>query len=59
MEYTNNPILVAQATEIEKATFYRKTYSHVALGVAAFILIESFFLRSETIVNMMLSLQGY
>lgn len=59
MEYTNNPILVAQATEIEKATFYRKTYSHMALGVAAFILIESFFLRSETIVNMMLSLQGY
>lgn len=59
MDYNDNPTLVAHATEIEKADFYRKTYGHVALGVAAFIFLESIFLKSEAIVNFMLSLQGY
>jgi len=58
MEY-NNPILVVNASEVEKVAFYRKTYTHVALGVAAFILLETVFLKSEPLVNIMLSLQGY
>lgn len=33
-------ILVCDATEIEKASFFRKTYQHVALAVLAFILVE-------------------
>ncbi len=37
----NENILVAQATDIEKASFYRKTYQHLALAVLAFILVET------------------
>lgn len=52
--------LVAEATDVERATFYKHTYGHVAGGVLAFVLIESLLLRSETLVNFMLSLtSGY
>lgn len=37
----NENILVAQATDNEKASFYRKTYQHLALAVLAFILVET------------------
>lgn len=57
MEY--NPNLVANATEIEKAAFYRKTYTHVALAVLVFIILETFLLRIEPLVNALLALQGY
>jgi len=44
----------------EKAIFYRKTYSHVALAILLFVVVEYFLLQSETLVNFMLSLtQGY
>ncbi|MET3731361.1 Bax inhibitor-1/YccA family protein [Moheibacter stercoris] len=59
MEYNNNPILVANATEVEKAEFYKKTYMHVALGVLIFIILETILLRIDPLVNLMLSLQGY
>lgn len=42
---------VASRTE-----FYKKTYTHVALGVLLFIIIETLFLRSEAITNFALSL---
>lgn len=57
MEY--NPNLVANATEVEKAAFYRKTYSHVALAVLVFIILETFLLRIDPLVNALLALQGY
>lgn len=57
MEY--NPNLVANATEIEKAAFYRKTYTHVALAVLVFIILETFLLRIDPLVNALLQLQGY
>lgn len=57
MEY--NPNLVANATEIEKAAFYRKTYSHVALAVLVFIGLETVLLRIDPLVNALLQLQGY
>lgn len=57
MEY--NPNLVANATEVEKAAFYRKTYTHVALAVLVFIILETFLLRIEPLVNALLQLQGY
>jgi FtsH-binding integral membrane protein len=38
-------VLVAHASEFEKATFYRKTYSHVALALLAFILVETILLK--------------
>lgn len=34
-------ILVAEATDIEKATFYKKTYLHVAIALLAFMVVES------------------
>lgn len=34
-------ILVVNATDIEKASFYKKTYKHLALAVLAFILVET------------------
>ncbi|MBC7523605.1 MAG: Bax inhibitor-1/YccA family protein [Flavobacterium sp.] len=36
---TNN-ILVSNATDYDKATFYRKTYLHVALAILGFIFVE-------------------
>ncbi|NUY81316.1 Bax inhibitor-1 family protein [Flavobacterium sp. MAH-1] len=34
-------ILVSQASELERATFYKKTYTHVALAILAFMAVES------------------
>ncbi|MDK7675747.1 Bax inhibitor-1 family protein [Weeksella virosa] len=53
-------LLVAQANQADRSTFYKNTYGHVAGGVLVFVIIESLMLRSETLVNFMLSLtQGY
>lgn len=46
---------VAHLANEEKIAFYKKTYSHVAGGVLAFILAEFVLLQSETVVNFMLS----
>ena len=52
--------LVAEATDAERATFYKHTYGHVAGGVLVFVIIESLMLKSEPLVKFMLSLtQGY
>lgn len=48
-------VLVSNATEFEKATFYRKTYLHVAMAILAFILVESILLKivpTEMILSM-------
>lgn len=58
MENYNNPILVANSTNVEQAAFYKKTYTHVALGVLVFVLLEMIMFRIEPLVNLMLSLQG-
>ncbi|PDS25457.1 Bax inhibitor-1/YccA family protein [Flavobacterium branchiophilum] len=54
--YTQN-ILVAHASSTEQATFYKKTYLHVALAVLSFIIVESFLLKvvPESIVISMIS----
>ncbi|MDO4763370.1 MAG: Bax inhibitor-1 family protein [Flavobacteriaceae bacterium] len=39
MEFTNQ--LVALSSEEQKASFYRKTYLHVALAILAFIFVET------------------
>ncbi len=52
--------LVADASGIDRATFYRKTYMHVALALLAFIAVESWFLSMPALVDFMLSLtDGY
>jgi FtsH-binding integral membrane protein len=59
-QYQEPRVLVAQAGQLERAAFYRKTYQHVALSVLAFILVESMFLKIPALVEFMLSMtQGY
>lgn len=43
MEYKN--YLVVDASETERATFYRKTYTHLAFSLLAFILVEATLLK--------------
>lgn len=38
-------VLVAQSTDVEKASFYKKTYLHVALAILAFIGVEAVLLK--------------
>lgn len=53
-------VLLRDLSEIDRVDFYKKTYSHVAGGVLAFILFEYLLLQSETVVSFMLSMtQGY
>lgn len=40
----NENILVSNATELERAEFFRKTYTHVALALLAFIAVETLLL---------------
>ena len=57
--YQNNnaPELVSYATNIEQATFYRKTYSHVAIALLAFIVIEAILINTvpESLIFSMVS----
>ena len=39
--YQKDNELVVYSTESERAVFYRKTYTHVALAILAFILVET------------------
>ena len=55
-----NKLMVSELSEVDKVAFYKKTYSHVAVGVLVFILFEYLLLQSETIVNFALSMtEGY
>ena len=56
MENYNNILNVPSTTDVERVTFYKKTYLNVALGVLTFIFIEYLFLHSTTIVKFALSL---
>ena len=57
--YQNNnaPELVSYATNIEQATFYRKTYSHVAIALLAFIVVEAILINivPESLIVSMVS----
>ncbi len=51
---------VSQLTEEARATFYKKTYTHLAGAVLLFVLVETLFFQIEPLVNFALSLtQGY
>ncbi len=49
-------IILAQATDLERVAFYKKTYSHVAGGVLLFIIFEYLLFQSPTIVEFALSM---
>jgi FtsH-binding integral membrane protein len=57
METIGSFNLVANASDVERQTFYRKTYAHVALGILGFIAAEWFLINnvSEEFIFSMIS----
>ncbi|TDM00275.1 MAG: permease [Flavobacteriaceae bacterium] len=55
MESSN--ILVSSASEVQRAEFYKKTYSHVAMAVLAFVVVEYLLLTliPESVIYQMVS----
>ncbi|MBL7885350.1 MAG: Bax inhibitor-1/YccA family protein [Flavobacterium sp.] len=41
----NQNIIVSEASDIERASFFRKTYSHVAFAIMAFIVVETLLIQ--------------
>ena len=41
----NTNVLVSHSTDLERGDFYRKTYTHVALAILAFIGVETLLLK--------------
>lgn len=57
---TSQKQLIGAIRQEDRVAFYKKTYTHVAAGVLVFILFETFLLKSEALVNFMLSMtQGW
>ncbi len=55
-----NKLLISALAQEDRVAFYKKTYSHVALGVLVFIAFEYLLLQSDAIVEFALSMtQGY
>ena len=53
-------LLISALAQEDRVAFYKKTYSHVALGVLVFIAFEYLLLQSDAIVEFALSMtQGY
>jgi hypothetical protein len=53
---SENNLIVSHATDSERALFFRKTYTHVALAILLFIVLESVLLKvvpAEFIASMM------
>lgn len=51
-----NQYVVANASELDRATFYKKTYQHVALAILSFIIVEAAlinFIPEQFIVGML------
>lgn len=42
----DNMILVSEASDVERAVFYKKTYLHVAIAILSFMVVEGFLLRT-------------
>ena len=53
-------MVVNDLSEADKVAFYKKTYTHVAGGVLAFIIFEYLLLQSDAVVDFALSMtQGF
>lgn len=60
MDTQPNPVqpFVGQLDDQARVAFYKKTYAHLAGAVLLFILVETLFFQSDTILNLALSLTG-
>lgn len=56
IEGFNNKLLLSALSETDRVEFYKKTYTHVAVGVLVFILFEYLLLQSDTIIEFALSM---
>ncbi len=60
MEEIQSSLPVSSLTQDRKVAFYKKTYTHLALAVLLFVIVEWVFFQSEAIVNLAFSLtQGW
>ena len=50
-QYASPYTVAAQPVDV-RATFIKKTYAHLAGAIAAFVVLEYFFLQSQTMVNL-------
>lgn len=56
----DQPLIVSNTTTEAQATFYRKTYTHLALAVLLFIIVETIFFQIPPLLEFALSLtQGW
>jgi len=56
----DQPLIVSNATTEAQATFYKKTYTHLALAVLLFIVVETIFFQIPPLLEFALSLtQGW
>ncbi|MGB5944211.1 MAG: Bax inhibitor-1 family protein [Leeuwenhoekiella sp.] len=60
-DYQNNvPVTVGSLDDASRVAFYRNTYTHLALAVLLFILVETVFFQIPALVNFAMSLtQGW
>jgi FtsH-binding integral membrane protein len=54
----NQNIMVSDASDIEKASFYRKTYQHVAFAILAFIVVETILINAIPVEAIVWMLSG-
>ena len=54
----NQNILVVNASDTEKASFYKKTYKHLALAVLAFIVVETIMIKTVPVDFIIWMLSG-
>ena len=60
IEIEQRPLLIGALPTEKRAAFYSKTYSHLALAVLGFIIVEMLFFKIEPLVKFALSLtQGW
>ncbi len=56
----NQPLLISSLTDEAKVAFYKKTYTHLAMAVLLFILVETIFFQIPPLLEFALSLtQGW
>ncbi|WP_151895077.1 Bax inhibitor-1/YccA family protein [Patiriisocius marinistellae] len=60
MQQPQSQLFIQDLTSEKRAAFYRKTYTHLALAVLLFVLVEMVFFQIEPLVNFAISLtQGW
>ena len=59
-QFQNTKLTVSSSTDEARVAFYQKTYTHLALAVLLFVVVESIFMQIKPLVAFALSLtQGW